>query len=76
MRRPACACACVGCRGHVRERGGRGWVSRARACVRHACTGLECTCVGVEVACEGVTVTVVGEDMGENNVEVESANVK
>jgi hypothetical protein len=32
--------------------------------------------VGVEVACEGVTVTVVGEDMGENNVKVKSANVK
>jgi hypothetical protein len=32
--------------------------------------------MGVEVTCEGVTMTVVGEDMGENNIEVESANVK
>lgn len=58
---------------------------RCLACVRQGCgrasgmcvqvkgrhVGLKGTCVGVEGTCKGMTVTVVGEDMGKNDVNIE-----
>ena len=59
--------------------------ARCLACVRQGCghasgmrvqvegrrVGLKGTCVGIERACKGMTVTVVGEDMGKNDVNIE-----